>query len=152
LIDPLQRIFGKMLSKRAKIGWTTEGHTGGDVFMGIYHPNNYRLSGVVENNDIAKYISEVLLLGNLNEESKKFFCNSTTIFKADKFKVTLDKSKLIAEELDGKRSFYFPANRDYFVINDLKNTSKSRKIKLKTLCVFVNNTFYIPTEVKELIK
>jgi alkaline phosphatase len=152
LIDPLQRIFGKMLSKRAKIGWTTEGHTGGDVFMGIYHPNNYRLSGIIENNDIAKYISEVLALGNLNEESKKYFCNSKTIFPNDKFKVTLDKSKLIAEEISGERSFYFPANRNYFVINDMKNKSKSHKIKLKTLCVFVNNAFYIPSEVKEHLK
>lgn len=152
LLDPLQRIFGKMLSRRANIGWTTEGHTGDDVFMGIYHPYDFRLTGVVENTDIAKYISEVLGLGNLRVESKKYFCNAQTIFPTEKFKLTIDKTKLIAEELNGKESFYFPVNRNYFVINYNENKSHSKKVQLKTLCVFVNNNFYIPTEVKEHLK
>jgi len=152
LVDPIQRIFGKVLSRWAKIGWTTEGHTGEDVFMGIYHPYGYRLSGVVENTDISNYVSEVLALGNLKEESKKYFCNSKNIFSADRFKVTIDKSKLFAEELNGEKTFLFPVNRNYFLLNDLKNASKSRKIQLKTLCVFVNNAFYIPVEVKEYLK
>jgi alkaline phosphatase len=152
LVDPLQKIFGRIISRRAKIGWTTEGHTGDDVFMGIYHPYGYRLTGVVENTDIAMYISEVLNLGNLKNESKKYFCNAKNIFPADKYKLITDKKRLVAEELDGKKTFVFAANRNHFIINDTKNPSKSRRVQLKTLIVNVNNIFYLPVEVREFIK
>ena len=57
----LNYTVGPIISKRANIGWTTTGHTGEDVPLYIYAPNNCeKLSGVVENTDIAKYMSRVM--------------------------------------------------------------------------------------------
>ena len=150
LVDELQSVFGKMLSSRVKIGWTTEGHTGEDVFMGIYHPDGLRLSGVVGNTDVAKYIAEILNLGNLKEYSEKYFCDAKKIFVSGKFKLTIDKKALIADELNGKRSFFFPANRNYFIIKNHEN--KDKIVNLKTVSVFINDIFYISQEVREFLK
>ncbi len=53
------------LSWESYVGWTTHGHTGEDVFLGMYHPYNDRLTGVIDNTDVAKYIARQLGLGIL---------------------------------------------------------------------------------------
>nr|WP_243175087.1 alkaline phosphatase [Desulfofundulus sp. TPOSR] len=37
-----------MISKRAHIGWTTNGHTGEDVVLYVYSPTGDRPTGVIE--------------------------------------------------------------------------------------------------------
>lgn len=74
-------VVGPMISKRAKIGWTTTGHTGGDVVLYTYSPNNDRLTGVIENTDIAKYMAKVLGV-NLDETTKKLFVPARDAFAA----------------------------------------------------------------------
>lgn len=57
--DPkdMNSVLGPIISKRAKIGWTTHGHTGEDVVLFTYLPKNGRIVGVIDNTDIAKIIS-----------------------------------------------------------------------------------------------
>ncbi|MFK4302419.1 MULTISPECIES: alkaline phosphatase [unclassified Paenibacillus] len=51
---------GPIISKGANIGWTTGGHTGGDVVLYTYTPNGDRPSGVIDNTDVNKYMTRVL--------------------------------------------------------------------------------------------
>lgn len=53
-------IFASIFNKYCKVGWTTTGHSGEDVFLAVYHPGGYNLKGVVDNTDIARYIAELL--------------------------------------------------------------------------------------------
>ena len=43
---------GPIISKRALLGWTTNGHTGEEVPLYVYHPKNIRPTGVIQNSDI----------------------------------------------------------------------------------------------------
>ena len=56
----LNYVTGPIISKRAHIAWTTNGHTGEDVVLYVYSPNNNRPTGVIENTAIADYIASVL--------------------------------------------------------------------------------------------
>lgn len=62
-----------MISKRANIGWTTNGHTSEDIPLYIYAPAGCKkLSGVVENTDIAGYMAELFGI-KLSEVTDKLF-------------------------------------------------------------------------------
>ncbi len=64
-----------VMAGRAKLGYTTGGHTGGDVYLGVYAPYGVdKLRGTVDNTEISQYISEKLRL-NLNEATSKLFGN-----------------------------------------------------------------------------
>lgn len=54
------RYYANKVNKYQYIGWTTNGHTGGDVFLYIYNPKGRVLTGVVDIDSIAPYIAEQL--------------------------------------------------------------------------------------------
>lgn len=72
---------GPMISKRAHIGWTTGGHTGGEVALYSYAPGGVQLTGVVENSDIAGYMASALQV-DLANISKQLFVPAKTAFAA----------------------------------------------------------------------
>ena len=64
-----------VMAGRAKLGYTTGGHTGGDVYLGVYAPYGVdKLRGTVDNTEIPQYIAEQLGL-DLNEATSKLFGN-----------------------------------------------------------------------------
>lgn len=50
--------LGNMLSRRAYIGWTGVGHVGDDVALYSYLPGDGRVTGLIENTDVARIIME----------------------------------------------------------------------------------------------
>ena len=65
----------QVIAKRAKIGYTTGGHTGGDVYLGVYAPIGVeKLRGIVDNTELPKYIAKNLSL-NLDLATEKLFSN-----------------------------------------------------------------------------
>lgn len=54
----LQYVLGPMISSRAGLGWTTNGHTGGDPFLYSYGPG--RISGLWENTDLAHHMANAM--------------------------------------------------------------------------------------------
>lgn len=68
-----------VMEKRAKIGYTTGGHTGGDVYLGVYAPSGVkRLKGVIDNTDIPKYIASNLSI-SLDNASDQLFQNISSV-------------------------------------------------------------------------
>ncbi len=55
-------VFGPVYSKYTYTGWTTNGHTGEDLFIAIYHPHNYVTKGVIDNTSVATYVKTILNL------------------------------------------------------------------------------------------
>ncbi|PKM52342.1 MAG: alkaline phosphatase [Firmicutes bacterium HGW-Firmicutes-7] len=80
-LSSMNATVGPMISERAKIGWTTTGHTGEDVVLFIYAPDQDRLTGVVENTDIALYIARKLGV-NLAETTSALFVPARQGFEA----------------------------------------------------------------------
>ncbi len=77
----LNYTVGPMISDRARIGWTTGGHTGEDVVLYSYSPNGDRPMGVIENTDIAKYMARILDV-SLEEATKQLFVPARGAFEA----------------------------------------------------------------------
>jgi len=58
-VKDMARTVGPMMSRRAGLGWTTHGHTGEDVVLFTYLPNNGRIVGTLDNTDIARIIAGI---------------------------------------------------------------------------------------------
>lgn len=54
----LQYVLGPMLSSRAGVGWTTNGHTGGDPFLYSFGPG--QVSGLWENTALSHHMASVM--------------------------------------------------------------------------------------------
>jgi alkaline phosphatase len=63
----LSRTIAKIITDKTYLGFTTTGHTGEDVFLAVYHPDGYNLSGVVQNTKVNGYMRE--MSGNVNLDS-----------------------------------------------------------------------------------
>ena len=144
----LNYTVGPIISKRANIGWTTTGHTGEDVPLYIYAPNNCeKLSGVVENTDIAKYMSRVMGIDLATATSELFV---PVRQEAEKLGATvlwdntdsLNPNVVINIE---DKEIVVPVNKNIAYVN-------GNKITLSGVTVFNGINTYVPQDVLELIK
>ncbi|NGZ75028.1 alkaline phosphatase [Saccharibacillus alkalitolerans] len=87
----LNSIIGPMISERAHIGWTSGGHTGGDVVLYSYAPNGQRLSGVLENTDIARAMASALGV-DLDAVTERLFVPAEAAFEAKGAEWEIDDS------------------------------------------------------------
>jgi alkaline phosphatase len=85
----LQKVVGSMLSRRARLGWTTGGHTGGDPYLFSYGPG--RISGLWENSDIGTYVAGKLGF-TFPEINKRLFVEASAAFRAEGFSTNIDRS------------------------------------------------------------
>lgn len=65
--------INEVMKIRAKLGYTTGGHTGGDVYLGVYAPAGVeKLRGTVDNTELPKYMASKLGL-NLDSASETLY-------------------------------------------------------------------------------
>ena len=67
----LSGIITKILTKYTPFAWTTGGHTGEDVFLAVYNPNNQRPLGYTTNVQLAHYILTAYAFSNIIEVNGK---------------------------------------------------------------------------------
>ena len=144
----LNYTVGPIISKRANIGWTTTGHTGEDVPLYIYAPSNCeKLSGVVENTDIAKYMSRVMGIDLATATSELFV---PVRQEAEKLGATVlwdntdSLNPNVVINIEGKE-IVVPVNKNIAYVN-------GNKITLSGVTVFNGINTYVPQDVLELIK
>jgi alkaline phosphatase len=53
----LEGTIGEIVSRRALIGWTTNGHTAAEVTLHAYGPGRERFTGLLDNTDVARRIA-----------------------------------------------------------------------------------------------
>ncbi len=139
---------GPMISKRANIGWTTNGHTGEDIPLYIYAPENCKkLSGVVENTDIAKYMAE-LFDTDLDKVTERLFVPVRQAAEEKGAKVDWnneDKKNPVIVITKGKDEIIVPVNKNIAIVN-------GNEIKLEGVTVYNGITAYVPQQVIDLIK
>ncbi len=138
---------GPIISKRAHIGWTTGGHTGGDVTLYAYAPDNNRPTGVIENTDIARYMETVLGL-NLDETSKKLFIPARSAFEEIGATVqwdTTDAQNPVVVVSKGNQQLRLPVNTNLAYVNSQMN-------RMHSLTVYNGSQTYVPLEAVKLLK
>lgn len=97
----------EVIARRVGIGYTTGGHTGEQVYLGVYAPKGTKLlEGVVDNTEVSEYMQEMLFGEALLPEltSKLFIEGATALNKLEDTTAVLDNSisyapKVIIEKL-----------------------------------------------------
>ncbi|WP_195467903.1 alkaline phosphatase [Clostridium sp. D43t1_170807_H7] len=87
--------INEVMKISAKLGYTTGGHTGGDVYLGVYAPAGVeKLRGTVDNTELPKYIASNLGL-NLDSASETLYQDIKCKIEADgaTFTVNTDDSE-----------------------------------------------------------
>ncbi len=140
---PLNYVVGPMISKRSYIGWTTHGHTGEDVILGIYSPKNDHPRGVIDNTDVAK-IMEKYFGVSLEKTTKELFIEAKGIGE----KLETDKSDpenpvLVIKHKNN--TIKLPVNKNIAYFNN-------KEIKLKSINIYINDKWYISKEILSLMK
>lgn len=69
---PIEMFLARMSSRRAGLGWVSTNHGGDDTPLFIHHPRGLRIGGVVQNTDIAVYISKLLGFNLANMTARLF--------------------------------------------------------------------------------
>lgn len=123
--DNTLKLLTAMVNQRAHIGWTTGGHTGEDVVLYVYTADyRQRLSGTVQNSDIARYAAQAMGI-QLDQASKALYVPHVELEKRG-FKVTVDPSQLgsamiVVEKqgvqfkvLENKNAFLYNGYRKYY--------------------------------------
>ncbi|NWF53350.1 MAG: alkaline phosphatase [Syntrophaceae bacterium] len=115
----LNYIIGPMISSRSVIGWTTNGHTGEDLFFYYYgYPKPMR---IMENTDIAHLCAEFLGF-DLNWMNKRLFVKAEEAFEPLGATVKIDKTTdpanpaLLVENAKGQARL--PLGTDLFICGD----------------------------------
>ncbi|AUS27144.1 alkaline phosphatase [Paenibacillus polymyxa] len=133
---------GPIISKRANIGWTTGGHTGGDVVLYTYAPNGDRPSGVIDNTDVNKYMTRVLGL-DLDTVSKQLFVPAKAAFEAKGAKFTADTKVITVTK--GSNKLELPVYKNIATLNG-KNSM------LNGVVVFNGVDYFVPQQAIDLIQ
>lgn len=138
--DDLHYAIGPILAKRAYLGFTSHGHTGEDVPLYTYLPNNKRITGLIDNTDIAKNIAKAMGI-NLDEASKKLFMSEDEIKKAGA-ELTSDGQILTIRMKD--KTAQMMKNRNIITVDGEKKT-------LAGVVVYNESKWYFPAEVLDIL-
>lgn len=143
----LASLIGPILSRAAYLGWTTDGHTGEDVPLAIFHPHGYRLNGVVQNMAVAWYIDEIMNL-KLREWNQVLYLPAMAAFAAKGAMITIEEStpgNKVLVVRKGRQVLHLPANKNEADLD-------GRTITLRSLVVYNGKAFFVPAEALALIK
>jgi len=140
---------GPMIGKRAKLGFTTTGHTGEDVPLYVFAPKGIdQLTGTVENTDIAVYMEKAAGL-DLSKATEELFVNAKAAFEAKGAAVILDsktdeKNPVLIVKKDSTE-LKLPINKNIAYLN-------GSPVTLNGVVVFNGIMTYVPQSAVDLIK
>lgn len=143
----LTKTIARIVYDRTCFGATTYGHTGEDVFMACYHPQNDQPKGIISNIEVNEYLCRQMgLTGQLPALTERIFTNHHELF--------YDAKNITIDSLD-KDQFRLTVQykKHKLVANSFANyvTIDKQIIPLSSVVVFMekNKTFYLPKELRE---
>ncbi|MCL2053426.1 MAG: alkaline phosphatase [Oscillospiraceae bacterium] len=146
-LSSMNYAIGPIISKRAGIGWTTGGHTGEDITLYTYLPQNERIVGLINNTDVAKATANAWGT-DLDALTAQIFVNAAKAFQAKGARtevseeVNSNNPVLIARK--GNTVIEMPVSKNYVLVN-------GRKVKTNSVTVQTGADFYVSLEVVELM-
>lgn len=140
----------EVIARRVGIGYTTGGHTGEQIYLGVYAPSDVELlEGVVDNTEVNKYMQRVLfgeeLLSSYTEEI--YQDGEVILNKIEGIKTSVDETikyspKLTIERLGNVIEVDLYTN-NYRVNGEEK--------ELKTVVPYINGKYFIPKELIDIV-
>ena len=134
--------IGDIISKRARMSFTTHGHTSEDVPLYSYLPGNKRMSaGVIDNTDYANYAAASLGL-NLDDTSKRLFMSVPEL-----------QAKVAGISANANdRTITLTKDGTAIVLIRNKNTAilNGKEQNLEGVVVYNGENWYFPSEIAKL--
>lgn len=143
----LNYVVGPIISKRAHIGWTTNGHTGEDVVFYAYSPNNDCPTGVIENTDVAYYMAKAMGV-DLAAVTRELFVPARSAFEAKGATVNWengDPTNPCIVVTKGADKLELPINTNLARYNH-------KEINLNGLNIYNGKSTFVPQSAVDLIK
>lgn len=139
-------MIAQFVTSRTGLAFTTGGHTGEDVLLSAYHPNNAsRPYGMLTNIELNHYLCSLNGFTNntLDSLTNNIFVPHTEVFKGMDFEIS-DKVLTVKNK---NKTLQIKPNTNIIVIN-------GKEKELESVIVYVGgrkNTFFLPRKLKELL-
>ncbi len=138
-------VVGSIISKRARIGWTTGGHSGADVFLFSYGPGHP--VGLVQNTAVGRAVAGAMGFG-FEDINAKLFVEAGEGFSAAGFETSLEKADPANPVLvvrKGAASARLPLSKNLLLVND-------KEIPLEGIVVLAEKLgkVYVPRQAIDL--
>lgn len=116
----LNYVVGPILAERAKIGFTSNGHTGEDVVLYSYDPRGRLLGGLMDNTEVAHFMASALDV-NLQQATDLLFLDANAEFSAKGATVSQDSTDaenpvLVVKK--GDQTLRIPRNKSIAWLNN----------------------------------
>lgn len=157
----LSRMIAQFMTERTGLAFTTNGHTGEDVFLASYHPQDaYRAKGMLTNIQLNEYLCNMLGTTHASLDSltaanfashkevlKDYNCSIATTKHEGKDAATLT----VQGKMQGKATtltLHAGSN-----VVEVKQGKKVRLVELPSVTVYVdkNETFYLKKDLIDFI-
>ena len=139
--------FGKIVAQRSGIGFTTGGHTGGDVALYCLATGDVKpLMGSVHNSEFGRYI-ENIMGSDLDKLSSELFIYSRDAFTAKGAEIEFnwnDGNPVLEVSKDGVK-YEFPTYRNYAIVN-------GEKVQFDGLTIFNGEKIFVSQGALDLVK
>lgn len=146
----LQYFLAKIMTDSTCFGFTTNGHTGEDVFLAAYHPMNDLPIGVYRNYEINEYLCQLMNLENkLPALSNHYFARHSQVFQGAEYSIVVDSTSIHPVLTVIKGNNILKITDDSNVVN-----LNGKEIQLQTVVIYVdkNKTFYLPEDLSDLLR
>lgn len=156
--NSLTGLMSQIIANHTCIGFTTQGHTGEEVFLASYHPAGTRPMGMLTNIELNHYMCSLYGFGPtfLSDMSNKYFARHTDVFADYKCEIIPAKegekspTLVVTNKKNKKKKLTIKG-----FTNIVKAGKKSEdEIRLNSVVVYVdkNNTFYLPDSLVDFLK
>lgn len=135
----LMSVVTDIVNKNTHLGYVSGSHTGEDVFLAVYNPNDQTPRGWIEGTSLAGYMSELLgIEGTLDDLTSDIYVKSDVLLDGHQTSVEDGIEPVLV--VDGK--VRIPANRSFVEVD-------GQRKELSSVSVYIpsNKTFYISKEI-----
>lgn len=145
------RAIAQAMTERTGLAFTTNGHTGEDVFLAAYHPEPLRRpTGMLTNVDINAYLCSLIGINRdtLDAISRRYYAPHTTALKGQTCRTDTTQAMPRLVVGKGKRTITLTMSSNIATVGTGK---AARKVRLPFPVVYVdkNNTWYLPADLME---
>ncbi|MBQ9888398.1 MAG: alkaline phosphatase [Bacteroidales bacterium] len=144
----LQSVICQILASRTHIGFTSGNHTGEDVFLAVYNPNDQRPEGIITNTELTGYLCRVLNFGkSLQDLTDQYFAPAKKVFEG--FEMSTEDGenyKTLVVKGNG-HTLRIPA-----FLSEADLDGKPVAVTLPTVYQKENDSFYVDSALGTLLK
>lgn len=153
----LARTIAQFMTERTGFAFTTNGHTGEDVFLASYHPqSDKRPYGMLTNVEINHYLCSLIGIDHDALDQITDFCYAphTDVFEGLKYEIRPGEN--LADGKVGSPVLVVKGKKGTMTIKPFTNEvtlGKSLKLSVNSPSVYVdkNNTFYVSRHLRSIL-